>query len=128
MTTRGLIALTLAANAKTHCIGVALSGRWPTFDTNPLCSASEPRGASSVTSKPALASDRGTRAAPSQRVAVAISRTGMGIRDQCIGPGDCRTNRGRSLRACETQVSCPASVRHNTVRGLLTVARAEDDE
>ena len=63
-TSRGELALTIAAKANTHCNGVALSGRCPTLVTNRLFSASVLRGASSDTSKPALLNADGMRAVP----------------------------------------------------------------
>jgi len=74
-TSRGEVAATVAANACTHCIGVAWSGRKPIFAMKPLFSARALRGVSSETVKPALAKPRGMRAVPGHRVAVETSRT-----------------------------------------------------
>ena len=75
-TTRcGDVALIIAANANTHCRGVAFGGRYPTLRTKRLFTAKELAGVNSETSKPAMPNAAGIRAVPSQSVVVDTSRT-----------------------------------------------------
>ncbi len=53
--------------------------------TKPLFSASDPGGVSSVTSKPACASARGMRAAPTQRSAFRTKSTGVAMGTKSSG-------------------------------------------
>src|SRR5438874_7112534 len=90
MTIRGATPATIAANAWTHSIVVALAGRCPTLPTKRLFSASVFLGVRSETANPALASRSGTRAVPIQRGEVESSNAEVAMAGTIDETGESR--------------------------------------